>query len=88
VVDCSPGWPERIYEVIFNWDYYGRHLSKIPAVWGGRPRLYSVGRFLIEAIRIDSFWLGPFRVAQLASIVGVTVATAGLLGTRPRGPAP
>jgi phosphatidylglycerol:prolipoprotein diacylglycerol transferase len=25
----------RIYEVIFNWDYYGRHLSKIPAVWEG-----------------------------------------------------
>src|SRR5712691_845282 len=25
----------RIYEVIFNWDYYGRHLVKIPAVWEG-----------------------------------------------------
>jgi phosphatidylglycerol:prolipoprotein diacylglycerol transferase len=194
----------RIYEVIFNWDYYGRHLSKIPAMWEGglaihgglivgiitgivlarrlrlpvlasldvvapgivigqaigrwgnffneeafgtptdvlwklyisppnRPlryaaddffhpaflyeslwdlavfatligirraapappgtvffiyiALYSVGRFLIEAIRIDSFWLGPFRVAQLASVVGVMLATVGLLVTRPRDPA-
>ena len=25
----------RLYEVIFNWKYYGRHLSKIPAVWEG-----------------------------------------------------
>jgi phosphatidylglycerol:prolipoprotein diacylglycerol transferase len=49
--------------------------------------LYSVGRFLIEAIRIDSFWLGPFRVAQLASVVGVTLATGDLLVTRPRDPA-
>src|SRR5205807_1606684 len=25
----------RIYEVIFNWDYYGQHPWKIPAVWEG-----------------------------------------------------
>src|SRR5690349_11907455 len=25
----------RVYEVIFNWDYYGQHPSKIPAVWEG-----------------------------------------------------
>ena len=40
--------------------------------------LYSIGRFAIEAIRLDSFWLGPFRVPQLASLVGVAVAVAGL----------
>src|SRR2546422_6120088 len=40
--------------------------------------LYSVGRFAIEAIRLDSFWLGPFRVPQLASVVGVAIAVAGL----------
>jgi len=48
--------------------------------------LYSVDRFLIEAIRLDSFWLGPFRVARLASVVAVTLAIAGLLVTRPRDP--
>ncbi len=191
----------RLYEVIFNWDYYGRHLSKIPAVWEGglaihgglilgtlvglwvarreqlpirrsldvvapsvvlgqaigrwgnffneeafgtptdlpwklyisphnrplqyassdyfhptflyestwdllvfvgllalrrrlsdRPGavfyiyigLYSVGRFLIEAIRLDSFWLGPFRVPQLASVVGIGLALIGLFFTRAR----
>jgi phosphatidylglycerol---prolipoprotein diacylglyceryl transferase len=44
--------------------------------------LYSIGRFLIEGIRLDSFWLGPFRVAQLASLAGVVVAVAGLAWTR------
>ncbi len=40
--------------------------------------LYSVGRFAIESLRLDSFWLGSFRVPQLASIAGFIVAAAGL----------
>ena len=39
--------------------------------------VYSIGRFLIEGIRLDSFWVGPFRVAQLASLSGVLVAGRG-----------
>jgi phosphatidylglycerol:prolipoprotein diacylglycerol transferase len=46
--------------------------------------LYSLGRFLIEAIRLDSFWLGPFRVAQLASVAGMALAAAGLVYLRRR----
>jgi phosphatidylglycerol:prolipoprotein diacylglycerol transferase len=41
--------------------------------------LYSVGRVCIEALRIDSFWAGTFRVAQLASVAGILFAIAGLL---------
>ena len=41
-------------------------------------QLRDRGRFAIEAIRLDSFWLGPFRVPQLASVVGVAIAVAGL----------
>jgi len=48
------------------------------ALFFGYIGLYSIGRFLIEAIRLDSFWLGPFRVAQLASLAGVAIAIAGL----------
>ena len=62
-------------------------------VWWVRPRvrrhpgaiffsyigLYSVGRFFIEALRLDSFWVGSLRVPQLASVAGVLVAVAGLL---------
>jgi phosphatidylglycerol:prolipoprotein diacylglycerol transferase len=52
--------------------------------------LYSLGRFAIESVRLDSFWvgyglwLGPFRVAQLASVLGVAVALAGLAWTKKR----
>jgi prolipoprotein diacylglyceryltransferase len=38
-----------------------------------------VGRFFIEALRLDSFWVGSLRVPQLASVAGVLVAAAGLL---------
>lgn len=40
--------------------------------------LYSVGRFAIESLRLDSFWLDGLRVPQLASVVGFIVAAAGL----------
>jgi phosphatidylglycerol:prolipoprotein diacylglycerol transferase len=40
--------------------------------------LYSIGRFAIEALRLDSFWLGSVRVPQLASLIGVLVAVAGM----------
>jgi len=46
--------------------------------------LYSIGRFAIEALRLDSFWLGSFRVPQLASVVGVIIAVVGLAWTRHR----
>src|SRR5438093_9190633 len=30
----------RVYEVIFNWDYYGRYPSKIVAVWEDGLAMY------------------------------------------------
>lgn len=33
--------------------------------------VYSIGRFFIEGLRTDSLYFGPFRVAQLVSILGV-----------------
>jgi phosphatidylglycerol:prolipoprotein diacylglycerol transferase len=47
--------------------------------------LYSIGRFLIEGLRLDSFWLGSVRVAQAASLVGLAIAIIGLIWTRRRG---
>ena len=56
-----------------------RHLAGRPgALFFCYVGLYSIGRFAIEAIRLDSFWLGPFRVPQLASLVGVAIAVGGL----------
>jgi phosphatidylglycerol---prolipoprotein diacylglyceryl transferase len=50
--------------------------------------LYSIGRFVIEALRLDSFWLGPFRVPQLASVLGIIVAIVGMVWAQRRAPAP
>jgi phosphatidylglycerol---prolipoprotein diacylglyceryl transferase len=39
---------------------------------------YSLGRFWIEGLRMDSLMLGPLRVAQCISLVGVALGGAGL----------
>jgi len=31
----------RLYQVVFNWDFYGKHLSEIPAVWHGGLAIYG-----------------------------------------------
>ncbi len=33
--------------------------------------LYSIGRFFIEGLRTDSLMLGPIRIAQLMSVLGI-----------------
>jgi len=40
---------------------------------------YSLGRFWIEALRMDSLMLGPLRVAQVVSLVGAAIGIAGLI---------
>lgn len=40
---------------------------------------YSLGRFWIEGLRMDSLMLGPFRIAQIVSLVGVAIGGCGLL---------
>ena len=60
----------------------GRHRGAVFFAYIG---LYSVGRFFIEALRLDSFWVAGFRVGQVASVVGVIVAGAGLAWASRRG---
>ncbi|MBF2077107.1 MAG: prolipoprotein diacylglyceryl transferase [Synechococcales cyanobacterium T60_A2020_003] len=40
---------------------------------------YSLGRFWIEGLRMDSLMLGSLRIAQVISLVGITVGVAGLV---------
>ena len=42
--------------------FYGEHMVKY-------MMLYSVGRFFIEGMRTDSLMFGPFRIAQLLSLL-------------------
>ncbi|MEM9926707.1 MAG: prolipoprotein diacylglyceryl transferase [Cyanobacteria bacterium P01_D01_bin.50] len=39
---------------------------------------YSLGRFWIEALRLDSLMLGPLRVAQVISLIEIAMGIAGL----------
>ena len=39
---------------------------------------YSVGRFITEGIRTDPLMLGPIRVAQLVSVLGVVLAVVAV----------
>lgn len=40
---------------------------------------YSLGRFWIEGLRTDSLMLGPLRMAQVVSLLGIILGTAGLV---------
>lgn len=40
---------------------------------------YSCGRFWIEGLRTDSLMLGPLRMAQVVSLIGVGLGSLGLL---------
>jgi phosphatidylglycerol:prolipoprotein diacylglycerol transferase len=70
-------WNLLVFVVLVGWirPRVGRHPGAVSFAYIG---LYSVGRFFIEALRLDSFWIGSFRVGQLASVAGVLVAGAGL----------
>lgn len=40
---------------------------------------YSLGRFWIEGLRLDSLMLGPLKMAQVVSLIGITLSAVGLL---------
>jgi len=40
---------------------------------------YSLGRFWIEGLRMDSLMLGPLRIAQVVSLAGIAIGLVGLI---------
>ena len=86
--------PTFLYESLWDLGLFVLLVSWLRPRFGSRPGvlffwyigLYSVGRFAIEALRLDSFWVGEFRVAQLASLVGMALAAGGLLWVSRRDP--
>jgi phosphatidylglycerol:prolipoprotein diacylglycerol transferase len=70
-------WNLLVFAVLVRWvrPRLGRHPGAVFFAYIG---LYSAGRFFIEALRLDSFWVSGFRVAQVAGLVGVIVAVVGL----------
>jgi phosphatidylglycerol:prolipoprotein diacylglycerol transferase len=79
--------PTFLYESLWDLAMFAVLAWWLRPRWHDRPGglffwyigLYSAGRFAIEALRLDSYWLGAFRVAQLASIAGILFAIAGLI---------
>ncbi len=77
-------WDLAIFLVLAFW-LRGRMRARPGALFFAYVGLYSIGRFLIEGLRLDSFWFGAIRVPQAASVVGVAIAIAGILWVRRRG---
>jgi phosphatidylglycerol:prolipoprotein diacylglycerol transferase len=70
-------WDVGVFLVLVCW-LRPRARTRPGALFFGYLGLYSIGRGLIERLRLDSFWIGGFRVAQLASAAGMLVAAGGL----------
>ncbi|MDD7363127.1 MAG: prolipoprotein diacylglyceryl transferase [Peptoniphilus sp.] len=41
--------------------------------------VYSIGRFFIEGLRTDSLYIGPLRIAQVVSLIGIFVGVMILI---------
>ena len=78
-------WDLGLFVLLVSW-LRPRFRSRPGVLFFSYIGLYSVGRFAIEALRLDSFWVGEFRVAQLASLVGMAFAAGGLLWASRRDP--
>jgi prolipoprotein diacylglyceryl transferase len=80
-------WDLLVFLMLVGW-LRPRLRARPGALFFAYIGLYSIGRFAIEALRLDSFWLGGIRVPQLASVVGVLVAVAGMAWTSRRSTSP
>jgi phosphatidylglycerol---prolipoprotein diacylglyceryl transferase len=88
--------PTFLYESIWDFVVFLMLVGWLRPRLRGRPGalffayigLYSIGRFAIEALRLDSFWLGSLRVPQLASVAGMLVAVIGMAWTNRRSASP
>lgn len=82
--------PTFLYESLWNLMVFGILIFLFFRSLKGKPRLkigtlilvywvaYSSGRLWIEGLRTDSLMLGPIRMAQLVSILGIVLGLAGL----------
>ena len=87
--------PTFLYESVWNaLGFLGLHLFSKKRRYDGQITLlycawYGLGRTLIEGLRVDSLYIGPFRVSQLLAAVTCLTATVLLvvMALRPHDPA-
>src|SRR5262245_4121993 len=85
-VDVAFFHPTFLYESIWDlavflllWFGLRRRVERAPgALFLAYVGLYSIGRFWVEGLRTDSLMLGPLRIAQVVSVLGVLLAAVGL----------
>jgi phosphatidylglycerol:prolipoprotein diacylglycerol transferase len=82
--------PTFLYESLWNLMVFILLLTLFLRTTSGKQRLkegtlflvywvtYSIGRFWVEGLRTDSLMLGPLRIAQVVSLVGISFGLAGL----------
>ena len=82
--------PTFLYESLWDLMVFGLLLTLFFRSMRAKPRLkagtlflvyfvaYSLGRLWIEGLRTDSLMLGPLRIAQIVSLVGIVLGLAGL----------
>ncbi|MFQ5847747.1 MAG: prolipoprotein diacylglyceryl transferase [Candidatus Methylomirabilales bacterium] len=70
-------WDLAVFVVLYG--LLRKRLESTPgALFLSYLGLYSFGRFFVEGLRIDSLMLGPFRVAQVVSVLLIVCSVAGL----------
>jgi phosphatidylglycerol:prolipoprotein diacylglycerol transferase len=78
-------WDVAVFALLFG--LLRKRLEPYPgALFLSYLGLYSFGRFFIEGLRIDSLMLGPFRAAQVMSLLLILCSVSGIwrLLTAPR----
>ncbi|HEY9805290.1 MAG TPA: prolipoprotein diacylglyceryl transferase [Candidatus Obscuribacterales bacterium] len=82
--------PTFLYESLWNLMVFGILITLFFRGLRGKPVLkvgtiflvylvsYSLGRFWIEGLRTDSLMIGPLRIAQVISLVEISIGLAGL----------
>ncbi|WP_225886918.1 prolipoprotein diacylglyceryl transferase [Nodosilinea nodulosa] len=64
---------------LFFWGLHHPQRLKPGTIFLAYFAAYSLGRFWIEGLRLDSLMLGPLKMAQVVSLGGIVLAGAGCL---------
>ena len=74
--------PTFLYESLWNMGVFvvlllfrRRGIAKKGDIFLGYIVLYSLGRLVIESLRMDSLMFGPFRAAQIVSVLAMGLAS-------------
>ena len=70
-------WDALVF-VLLVWVFRDRVTRAPGALFLTYLGLYSLGRFFTEGLRTDALMLGPLRIAQVVSVLGVAAAVFGV----------